>query len=264
MKSSLSPLGPSSGRERVFGLAAAIAALLISAPLHAAEIAALAAGNMRPILDTLAADFEKASGDKLLLAYGPVLAAQARVARGEAVDLVILPRAQIEDLATQGKLGAVTDIAHSAILLLVRAGATKPDIARAPALKAALLAAPSISYTDPDKGGLSGILFSRAVARLGILPEVKAKTVLSATGGAVAALVAKGGAALGAAQTGDVDFAKAGVDLVGKLPPDLDSGIPIAAGIVVAGRQQEAAARFVDFLESPRAISVIKAKGMEP
>ena len=224
----------------------------------------LAAGNMRPILDTIAADFEKAGDDKLVLAYGPVLAAQERVARGEAVDLVILPRAQIEDLAKQGKLGTVTDVVHSAILLLVRAGAPKPDIANAQALKEALLAAPSITYTDPDKGGLSGILFSRAVARLGILPEAKAKTVLSATGGAVAALVAQGGAALGAAQTGDVDFAKAGVDLVGKLPSDLDSGIPITAGIVLAGSQGQAAARFVDFLKMPAALAVIRAKGMDP
>lgn len=264
MKNSLSPLRQPSGRGRVFGLAAAIAALFISAPLHAAEIAVLAAGNMRPILDTLVPDFATASGDRLVLAYGPILAAQERVARGEAVDLVILPRAQIEDLAKQGKLGAVTDIAHSAILLLARAGTPKPDIATAQALKAALLAAPSISYTDPDKGGLSGILFSRAVARLGILPEVKAKTVLSATGGAVAALVAKGGAALGAAQTGDVDFAKAGVDLVGKLPPDVEAGIPITVGMVVAGHQKEAAARFVAFLKMPAALAVIRAKGMDP
>jgi len=243
---------------------AAIIWFALCRPLAAAEITVLAAGNMRPILDSLAPSFEQAHGHKLILAYGPILAAQERIAKGEAIDLVILPLAQIDALASDGKLGARTDIAHSAILLLVRADAPKPDIANADALKRTLLAAPSITYTDPDKGGLSGIIFTRAVERLGILAELKAKTILSATGGAVADLVAKGGAALGAAQIGDVDFAKAAVALVGKLPPDADPGIPITAGIVAGGRQKEAAATFVDFIKSPAAITVIRGKGMEP
>ena len=236
----------------------------VCSPLAAAEITVLAAGNMRLILDALAPSFEQAHPHKLHLAYGPILQAQERIARGEAADLVILPRAQIDALASAGKLGSVTDIATSAILLVVRAGAEKPAIGNTESLKRALLAAPSITYTDPDKGGLSGILFTQAVAKLGILPEVKAKTILSATGGAVADLVSKGGAALGAAQTGDVDFAKAGVDLVGKLPPDMAAGIVISAGIVATGQQKEAAASFVAFMKSPAATAVIRAKGMDP
>jgi molybdate transport system substrate-binding protein len=242
----------------------AVISLAAPAPLAAAEISVLAAGNMRPILEALAPAFQQAHSDTLALAYGPILAAQERVAKGEAIDLVILPRDQIDALARDGKVGTRTDIAHSAILLVTRSGAPKPDIANADALKRALLAASSITYTDPDKGGLSGILFTRAVERLGILPQVKAKTILSATGGAGAELVAQGGAALGAAQTGDVDFAKAAVDLVGKLPPDAEPGIPITAAIVAAGRHKEAAAVLVEFLKSPAAITVIRAKGMEP
>src|SRR5207248_1366120 len=137
----------------------------VCSPLAAAEITVLAAGNMRPILDALAPAFAQSGAHQLRLAYGPILQAQERIARGEAADLVILPPAQIDALALAGKLGPVTDIATSAILLVVRAGAQKPDIANAASLKQALLAAQSITYTDPDKGGLSGILFTQAVAK---------------------------------------------------------------------------------------------------
>ena len=258
------PPSPPRGRGLFLVVGAVLIASLPVAPLAAAEIAVLAAGNLRPILDALAPEYERAHGDKPIVTYGPILQAQDRIARGDKFDLVILPRAQIETLAGQGKVSGATDVAHSAFVLLVRAAAEIPDFATADAFKRAVLAAPSVAYTDPEQGGLSGIVFTQALDRLGILAPVKVKAVPSATGGAIGALVAKGGAALGAVQIGDVDFATAGVDLVGKLPPDVDPGIVLSAGIVAIAARPEAAKDFLAFLKSPAAVAVIRAKGMEP
>ncbi len=75
--------------------------------------------------------FEKASGQKLVTIRGPSLgdspeAIPNRLKRGEAVDVVIMVGASIDDLTGQG---------------LVRAGAAKPDIGSVDAFKQTLLGA---------------------------------------------------------------------------------------------------------------------------
>ena len=59
-------------------------------------------------------------------------------------------------------------MASSPVAIAVRAGAAKPDIGTADALKRSVLAAKSIVYADPAKGGTSGVYFAKALERLGI------------------------------------------------------------------------------------------------
>ena len=81
-----------------------------------------------------------------------------------------------------------------------KAGAPKPDISTPEKLKAALLAAKSVAYTDPAGGGASGVLVAKMLDRLGIADAIKAKTHL--TTGPVGALVASGEGELGLQQIG--------------------------------------------------------------
>jgi len=43
------------------------------------------------------------------------------------------------------------------------------------------LAARSVAYTDPAVGGASGIYFEKVLDRLGIIKEIKAKSILNNT-----------------------------------------------------------------------------------
>jgi molybdate transport system substrate-binding protein len=93
--------------------------------------------------------------------------------------------------------------ASSSRAVAARAGAPKPDITSVDAFKRSLLAAKSIVYADPAKGGASGVYFARVLDRLGIAEQMKAKTIL-VPGAQAADVVAKGEAELGVAQASEI------------------------------------------------------------
>jgi molybdate transport system substrate-binding protein len=55
-----------------------------------------------------------------------------------------------------------------------------------------------------------------------------------------------------------------GAELVGPLPGELQNIIVYAAGISPWAQNRAAASRFVDFMRSPEAAVLIRAKGLEP
>ena len=75
--------------------------------------------------------------------------------------------------------------------MAARAGAPKPDMSSVDAFKRSLLAAKSIVYADPAKGGASGVYFASVLDRLGIAEQMKPKTIL-VPGAQAADIVAKG------------------------------------------------------------------------
>ena len=153
----------------------------------------------------------------------------------------------------------------SGIGVVVRKGAPKPDISSPEALKRTLLAAKSITYSNPEKGGASGIHFAKVLDRLGIANEMKPKTVFPKTAGgaAVGALVASGEAEIGVHQFPELIQA-AGIEIVGPLPGDLQETIVFSAAVMAGVKDAEASKALVNFLHTPEAAAVIKANGMEP
>jgi molybdate transport system substrate-binding protein len=125
-----------------------------------------------------------------------------------------------------------------------------------------LLAAKSISYVDPASGGASGIHFAKVLDRLGIANEMKSKTVFPKSG-PVGVLVANGEAELGVQQIQELKSVT-GIEIIGPLPGDLQDTIVFSAAIMASARDTEASRALVNFLRTPEATAVIKAKGMEP
>src|SRR6266436_8798655 len=109
---------------------------------HAADIKVLSTGNMSSILAELGKEFERASGDKLAIEYGSTTRIKSRIEADEAADLTINERFVLEDLLRQARIagGLIVDIARSPLGIGIRAGAPKPDVSSADALKRALLA----------------------------------------------------------------------------------------------------------------------------
>ena len=79
--------------------------------------------------------------------------------------------------------GSEVTLASSPAALAVKAGAPHPDISTGEALKRTLLAARSISYTDPAAGGASGIHFAKVIEQMGIAAEINAKNRFPPAGG---------------------------------------------------------------------------------
>jgi molybdate transport system substrate-binding protein len=240
--------------------------LLMHGLAAAAEIKVLSAVAMRPALDDLAPQFERTTGHKLTISYAVAGELRKRIEDGEPGDMTILPTPWFEPLLTQGKItaGSQVILARSTVGISVRAGAPKPDISSVEAVRRSLLAAKSIVYADPAKGGASGVHFVRVLEKLGIVEEMKPKTVLVPGAGA-AEVAARGEAEIAVSQTIDL-IRVGGADYVGPLPPELQNttDFVFSAGVLANARESDAAKALIKFLTAPDAARVIKAKGMEP
>jgi molybdate transport system substrate-binding protein len=171
-----------------------------------------------------------------------------------------------QELAQQGRIvaGSVADVGRSFIAVAVRTGAPKPDISSIAAFKRSLLAARSIAYSDPPKGGISGVYFAALLDRLGLADEMRPKTKLVPPGGvALVAALQNGEADIGIDQLSSF-VGKPGLDVVGILPSEFGVDIVMSAGVIAGAKQAEAAAAFVKFLSTPSAAATIKAHGMQP
>ena len=225
-----------------------------------ADVAVISGGAMRRFLTEAVPLFEQASGHKVAIRFGLTREMKAAIEAGAAFDVALLPRSAIDQLVASGQIapGAVTDSVRSLVGLMVRTGAAEPDIGTVDAFKTVLRQARSISYSK----GPSGIYVAELLERLGLAAEMKEKTVF-AIGRPVGEVIASGEAEIGMQQIIENQPVK-GAHLVGPLPPELINYVMYSAGFarnVVGGGAGQA---FVNFLASPEAVRIIRAKGMEP
>src|SRR3954453_5929747 len=109
--------------------------LLFAGAATAAEIKVFISGGFSAAYEKLVPEFERASGHKVVTERGPSMgetpqAIPNRLARGEAVDVVIMVGYALDKLIKDGKVAADSraDLAWSPIAMAVKAGAPKPDI----------------------------------------------------------------------------------------------------------------------------------------
>lgn len=253
--------------SRIGAVLAATAALSISAtlPARAADIKILTFLSSRPILEEAGPVFEKATGHRLVIVYGSVEPQRDLIAKGEVADVVITSRVLADDLAKRGRTAEITEVARITIRLFVRAGARKLDIGTVEALKALLLKAESVAFTNPARGALAGRSFANALKRMGIYDQVLERAkIIPGLGHDVVAAVARGEAAIGAGPTNDVTPMPKGIDILGPLPKELESDTPIVAAILANAPSPDAAAAFVKFMRSPPGAAALTRHGLEP
>ena len=243
------------------------AALVFTMPqlAQSAEIRIVSGGAFKQVLGALAAQYQKDSGNTLVIAYQTVGQHVALIRDGkEEFEVAILTPEAIEDLAKEGKVvpGTRTDLAKTGVGVVIKAGAPPPDISTVEAFTRTLLAAKSVAFIDPKAGGSSGIYVEGLLARLGIADQVNAKAVL-VHGGGVADHVADGEAELGIHQISEI-LPVQGTTLVGPLPAEIQNFTTYSAGIGAAAKDGAAARALVKFLSGPQALPIITAKGMEP
>jgi molybdate transport system substrate-binding protein len=226
-----------------------------------ATVNVLTSNSMRAVMDELAPQFERATGNRVSVSYDPAKIILRRIAGGETPDLIICGASALEEMAKQGKIVAGTSrpVARCGVGIAVRTGAPKPDISSVEAFKRTLLNAKSVAYTQE---GASGIHFASLIERWGIAEHMKTRAVRQ-PGGLVGELVAAGKAEIAVQQIPEL-MAVAGIELVGPLPQEVQATTVSAAGIFAGSKQADAARALLDFLSTPASASVLKAKGLEP
>jgi molybdate transport system substrate-binding protein len=178
--------------------------------------------------------------------------------RGDLFDVVIVSDSSLDDLIRSGKIlpASKVQLVLSDIGLAFKAGAPKPDVHNAEALKQALLAAQSITYTP----GVSGIYVRDVMfPKLGIANQMQVKTLVVQNAGQA---VADGKAQFGIQQVSELMAVK-GVEVL-HMPRDAAEPTIFSVGIPVNAPHPKDAREFIEWLASPAAYSAIRESGLEP
>ncbi len=176
----------------------ALGAALLQTACQAAELKLLTAGAFKSTVLALLPEYEKTSGNKVTVENDTVGGLMKRIEAGESFDVVVMTPEGVDQLTGEGKVisGSRTNLARVGVGVMVKSGASKPDISTVEAFKKAVLEAKSISFIDPASGSSSGIFVEKLLERLGISDQVKPKEKLK-QGGYVADYVESGQAELG-------------------------------------------------------------------
>jgi molybdate transport system substrate-binding protein len=241
--------------------AALLAAVAAPMPADGAELKIFGSRVTKMVMGDLGAQFEQASGLKPVVITDVAAVMKRRIESGEPFDLAVLVDFQTDDLIKAGKLLPDTraDVMKAGIGVAVKRGAPKPDIGTVEAFKRTLLDAKSITYL---KEGASTIYLDRLFTQLGIAEALRDKTVKPETE-TVSERVAQGEVELGIIVIPNI-LSVAGAELVGPLPPDVQSYIVFTAAVSAQSPHQQAARDLIKLLKSPATAPLLKAKGMEP
>ena len=212
------------------------------------------------LADLVALYRQTATQDVSVESVGGVDAAE-RVRAGEAFDAVALAADAIDQLTAAGHIvaGSRVDLVRSGVAVAVRAGAPRPDIGSEEAVKRAVLAARSLSYST----GPSGVQLAKLFERWGITEHIRDRLVQAPPGVPVGSLVAEGKVDLGFQQLSEL-MNLPGIDIVGPLPPAIQIVTTFCAGLAATSTRPEAVRTLLEFMRSPATLQAKHNNGMEP
>lgn len=232
---------------------------------NAAEIKVFSTIGVKSVLEELIPKFEKSSGHTLNVTWSTAALLTKRVETGEQADALVLIKNNVESLLKEGKIvpGTETLFGQSIFAVGIKTGTPKPDISTPEAFKKSLLSAKGVSYSNPASGGASGVYIAKQIDKMGIADQLKDKTKFPPSGGFSGTLLISGDADM-AIQSKPELLSIPGVEVIGPLPGDMAFTVVYAAGVQSGAAQADAAKAFVNFLKSPEAQAVFKAKGYDP
>jgi molybdate transport system substrate-binding protein len=212
------------------------------------------------LLAELVATYRRATGIEVAAEAGGGVVVLQRIQSGEAADVVVLAANVIDKLVVEGRLLADSrlDLVRSGIAVAVRAGALKSSVADEAAVREAVLAAASLSFST----GPSGVYLEKLFERWGILEQIRSRIVVPPPGVPVGSLIAAGSVELGFQQLSELQ-SLAGIEILGELPPAIQLITVFSGGVSAQSANSDAARALLKYLAAP-AVAPIKVRfGMQ-
>jgi molybdate transport system substrate-binding protein len=240
----------------------AILASLASAPTLAAEVIVFCPGAVQSVVRGLVQPYEQKSGNTIKFEFGTAGAIAKRVGEGATGDVVIATNDHLAALAKAGKVdgASIRDLGSMGVGVAVKAGAPKPDIHDVESFKKSMLAARSVMYANPAKGGQSGIHIAKVFAQIGIDKQIEPRLQLRDRGPDGIKEVAKGDIEIGLGQISEI-IANKDVTFVGPFPAEIQGAVTFSASVHKAAVNKAAAAELIQYLTAPAAKESFKAVG---
>jgi molybdate transport system substrate-binding protein len=242
-----------------------VLATFAAATANAAEVKVISAGAVRSVVGGMIDAYASKSGVKFTFTTGSTGVLRKIIASGEPADLIIASGPLMAELEATGKMtpGSRVDLGRIGLGVVVRDGATAPNVSTPDSLKRALIAAKSIAYTDPARGGTSTLHLMKIAEQFGIAAEVKTKGVFATGGNDAVAKVGEGKAEIAVVLISEVSAAK-GARLAGPLPKELQLYTIYAAAIPLSSTDPANARALVTELISPTLRKRWEEAGWEP
>jgi len=242
---------------------ATLLAISLVPTAQAAEIQILSPPLVEAGLQDLATAYTKETGIKVTLKSDVMGKIMNDIQTGAPVaDVILLPIDLMGFLDKDGgaKTGTRMPLGRVEIALAVRAGAPHPDISTVGKLRAVLLSAKSVMYTQPGppRNSMEAGIIDRLLKR----PEFAGVHGVPIANGSGVTALARGDGDM-AMQVIPEILPHQEIELVGPLPAELGAHIDTAAAVSTRSTDPEDALAFIRYILRPEAAAVWKVKGLD-
>jgi molybdate transport system substrate-binding protein len=242
-----------------------VLALIVFAPiLHAQKQLQLAcAADLQPVMPTLAADYEHATGVHLVTAFGSSATLAQQLANGAPQDVFLsADTAHPQQLVSSGvALSPVTPYAHGVLVLWARNDSPLQPISL-DTLKDTRLTRLAIANPTHAPYGLAA---QQALQHMGLYAQLQPKLAIAENIGQTAQFAESGNAQAGLISltiASSAHFRQLGRFV--PIPPDAYAPIQQSAVILKSSHHQQLARQFLDWLTSPAIQHQLKSFGLDP
>ena len=249
------------GVVKVVSGALMIAVALAAAPATAADLLVFAAASLKEALDDAGAQFQKASGQKMVASYAASSLLAKQIENGAPADVFISADLDWMDYVEKHNLvkaGSRSNLLRNRLVLIAAANSQlqvkiEPEFALAK-----LLGGGRLAMADPDNVP-AGKYGKAALEKLGVWASVESKIARGDNVRTALNFVARGEAPLGIVYQTDA-YAEKKVHILGQFPQETHPAIiyPVA---VVASSKHPSASAFVAFLRSNGARAIFEKYG---
>ena len=231
-------------------VAIVVCVMSVSSIAAAEKVTVFAAASLKEAMDEQARQFERETGNKVIVSYGASNALAKQIEAGAPADLFISADVEWMDYVSQRGLVAPNarfDLLRNTLVLIAPA-ASNSTLSIAPIFGlAAALGNEKLAMANPD-GVPAGKYGKAALEKLGVWASVQGKTARAENVRAALALVSRGEAPFGIVYRTDA-LADKGVKVVDNFPPDTYPPIVYPAARLAASKPPAAKA-LLDYLRS--------------